>query len=226
MKKIISILMSLAILGTLTLSGCNSEKDYSNYKNETGYEEYISDSKATDSVAPYYKIKDAMTTDKKALKYYKNNSRQFGDYIITNYLDGICINDYVGELRENRIEIPEIIDGKPVIKIGCNYNEDFRHYRDEEEEEFMGVFDKLPANLEIHLPSTVKYISKFSVDDIHESEYINGEQVLGPAYGYLLNFVVDENNPYYSSEDGKLYTKDKGTLLYEYKEIFMEDVGL
>lgn len=98
MKKIISILLFVTMLSScFVLSACG-KKDYSNYKNEEGYKEYISYVGKGLKYAPNFDIPNSINESEEALKYYNNNVRQYGDFLITNFMDGICINDYVGYL--------------------------------------------------------------------------------------------------------------------------------
>lgn len=199
MKKI----LCLIIITTLTLSisimftSCG-EKDYTNYKNEEGYEEYISYSDKGSKYAPYYAVPMAIDENEKARRYYENNIRQCGDFMVTNYLDGLCVNDYVGEIDDDSTEIviPETLDGKPVIAIGSVIIDDpslspvpneEQNYWGWEEEYWPAFYGE-----DIIMPATIKYITSL----------------------YANSIVVDENNPYYSSENGSLYTKDMKTLLF------------
>lgn len=199
MKKI----LCLIIVTTITLSisimftSCG-EKDYTNYKNEEGYVEYISYADKGSKYASYYAIPMAIDENEKARRYYENNIRQCGDFMVTNYLDGICVNDYVGEIDDDStgIVIPETLDGKPVIAIGSviiddpslspvpNEAHDYWGWEEEYWPAFYGA--------DIVMPSTIKYLTSL----------------------YTNSIVVDENNPYYASKDGDLYTKDMKTLLF------------
>ena len=87
------------------------------------------------------------------------------------------------------IVIPETLDGKPVIAIGTYVNKEI-WYSDNLDDMYWGALYG-----DIKIPDTVKYIGEYTDDSVS-------------------GFVVDENNPYYASENGSLYTKDMKTLLF------------
>lgn len=214
-KKIISIIISLLLLTLLsfllmlTLSYC---KNHSNYKETEGYQEYISDSNAGYEDVPYYYVQDSMTESELARKYYKKNNRRVGDFIITDYMDGVCINKYCGHLTNDDLIIPEEIGGKPVVKLGGYFEgaaESESKYYDWKE--IIGAFGG-NMDIRIHIPSTVKVITQESIVS-HPIDMILPEE----SYKYVdsIGFDVDKDNPYYcSSENGNLYTKDKKALLF------------
>lgn len=153
-----------------------------------------------------------MKESKLARKYYKNNSRRVGDFIITDYMDGVCINKYCGYLLGDDLIIPEEIGGKPVVKLGGyfegavesdpEYNTDYK--------EIIGAFGG-NIGIRIHIPSTVKVITQESI--LYPIEMSFAEERY--KYLYIMGFDVDKDNPYYcSSENGNLYTKDKEALLF------------
>lgn len=203
MKKKFSIIISLLLL--LTLSSC---KDYSNYKNEEGYQEYISDSNTGYEDVPYYYVCDSMTESELARKYFKKNSRRVGDFLITDYMDGVCINKYCGFLFGDDLIIPEKIDGKPVVKLGGYFESGIES--EDGYKEIIGAFGG-NASVTIHIPSTVKIITQEAISSgwgmiADEDKY---------RYVYIIGFDVDKDNPYYySSKCGNLYTKDMKTLLF------------
>lgn len=209
MKNKIYLLLFIIILVQfyVLLCGC-AKKSYVDYKNEEGYAEYISYANKGCKYASYYNIPESIVNNEKALKYYKSNIRECSDFKITDFLDGICINDYVGEIKNNEIIIPEAIEGKPVIAIGTYFHNKYRNSQ-EVYDRYRGVFDSEDSPIEplsIHLPSGLKYISEFNVDNQLCTNYIIGSG--------SVNFFVNEENPYYASENGNLYTKDMKTLLY------------
>lgn len=199
MKKILCLIFITAITLSISImfTSCG-EKDYANYKNEEGYAEYISYADKGSKYASYYAIPMAIDENEKARRYYENNIRQCGDFMVTNYLDGICVNDYVGEIDDDStgIVIPETLDGKPVIAIGSVIIDDpYLSPEPYEVQDYWGWEEEYwPAfyGTDIVMPATIKYLTSL----------------------YTNSIVVDENNPYYASENGSLYTKDMKTLLF------------
>ncbi len=206
MKKIISIIISFLLL--LNLSSC---KKYSKYEELEGYQEYISDCNAGYEDIPYYYVHDSMSESVSARKYFKENSRRVGDFIITDYMDGVCINKYCGFLFGDDLIIPEEIDGKPVVKLG-GYFEGGIETEDGDSKEIIGAFGG-NVSITIHIPSTVKIITQEAISFgrgmiADEDKY---------RYVYIIGFDVDKDNPYYCSSEsgyGNLYTKDMKTLLF------------
>lgn len=211
----ISLLLFILILMQTSLSICGcTQKDYSDYKNEEGYQEYISDSNAGYEDVPYYYVQDSMMESELARKYYKNNSRRVGDFIITDYMDGVCINKYCGYLLGDDLIIPEEIGGKPVVKLG-GYFEGAVESDPEYGFDYKDIIGAFGGNvgITIHIPSTVKVITQesisYSIGIIPEEDRYR--------YVYILGFDVDKDNPYYyssKSKYGNLYTKDKKALLF------------
>ena len=208
MKKALSLVLSFAItISAVLLSSC-SEKDRTDYKNEEGYQEYISDCNTGYEDVPYYYVQDSMSESMSARKYFKKNCRRVGDFLITDYMDGVCINKYCGFLFGDDLIIPEKIDGKPVVKLGGYFEGDI----DTEDgyKEIIGAFGG-NASVTIHIPSTVKIITQEAVSSgigmiADEDKY---------KYVYIIGFDVNKDNPYYySSECGNLYSKDMKTLLF------------
>lgn len=207
MKKIFYV-MFISLITITFFTGCR--KDYSNYKNEEGYQEYINDSSACYEDVPYYDCVESMETSELARKYYENNKRRSGDYIITDYNDGVCINQYVGgKVAENAtLNVPEKIDGKPVVKIGG--------YPVDNGDDFLGAFAG-NKNFTLKLPSTVKYIGNHTF--LYYSGIIPEEN--RDDFTLVKSVEVSEDNPYYASYKGALYTKDKKSLLYEPKLLWI-----
>lgn len=203
MKKIFTFIL-IFLLTIIFFTGC--EKYYSNYKSEDGYVEYVSDNDTGYEDVPYYNCDEAMESSEDARKYYENNKRRSGDYIITDYNDGVCINQYVGcNVAENAtLNVPEKIDGKPVVKIGG--------YPVDNGDDFLGAFAG-NKNFTLKLPSTVKYIGSHTF--LYYSGIIPEEN--RDNFTLVKSVEVSEDNPYYASYKGALYTKDKKSLLYEPK---------
>ncbi|MCH5304411.1 MAG: hypothetical protein J1E41_06070 [Ruminococcus sp.] len=185
---------------------------------------------------PYYDYTDVMCLNnsegRRARKYYKENSRQIGDFIVTDYDGGICINKYVGKYIEEGvkgdaiIEIPEKIDGKMVIKIGC-YPCERGWSAEDGNEKAIGAFSEISSDvtnrkLNIILPKTlreipIQVIRPFYVFPEPGSDWCR-------TYGIINNFKVDKSNPYYTSDKGSLYDKNKKWLLYKTYETESFDI--
>lgn len=215
MKKIILSLLIFTML--IFLVSCNPEisevsKDYSNYKNEVGYHEYINDKSSSYEKTPFFNVGDSISYNADARKFYENNSRKIGNFLVTNYEDGICINKYLYSAGYDLI-IPETLDGKPVVKLGG--------YLPNTDDAFTEVIGAFAGNTGINLiiPASVKFISsnalEFSRAMIPEDcRYM---------FVYISSFEVDENNPYYSSKNGSLYSKDFKNLLWVNTTSFSPD---
>lgn len=192
-----------------------SSKFDESYKEEEGYEEYVSDANTGYEDAPYYCTNESMayysSKSKKdvklARKYYNNNKRRCGDYLITDYEDGVCINKcYATSVIRKKgystdfvISIPETIDGRPVVKLGGYI------YKDEYGKEVVGAFAGY-LNITLVIPSTVRVIGRYTAIDVF---YLSSFSV------GLLDINVDKDNPYYASKGRALYTKDFKCLLWE-----------
>ena len=194
MKKIL-IFMFILILA-FSCSGCLY---HVYYKDLTGYKEYISDIKSGYKDIPYYCVEDSMTNNNNAREYYIHNSRRVGDYLITDYMDGVCINKYYGNASYETISIPQFIDDKPVVKLGA--------YLDGED--VVGAFGGNTL-VKIKLSSSVKVISSVT---IMSARWMIPED-LRYRYVDICSFDVDENNKYYSSDNSSLFSKDFKTLLW------------
>lgn len=204
MKKMNIIIFLIVIFQIFILFPSCNNSVHSNYKNENGYKEYISDSNSGYKDVPYYNVSDSMNNSKAAREYYKNNCRRVFDYLITDYEDGVCINRFFGTQDSyGTITIPETIDGKPVVKLG-GYIEGF-----DMSQNVIGAFGGYVwVNLKI--PSSVKVISAEAI--------MNSKGMIPEDSRYMFvdvfEFIVDENNPYYASKNGSLYTKDFKNLLW------------
>lgn len=114
---------------------------------------------------------------------YKMQYRS-GNYLVTDFLDGVCINDYLGD--EDNVELPKKIKDKPVLKIG------FKYYYDKIYDAYRTEFPFKGVSI-VTISSTVKYIEP----SFFECEWID----------------VNPYNEYYSSKDGILYSKSFDSLL-------------
>ena len=203
---IISIVVVLAIFFIwLLLNYSLFDNVNSDYKNTPGYEEYISDRNTGYSFAPYFETDIVMWDSQKARDYYYANCRRVGNFLITDYEDGVCINKCYHKTF-NTINIPEKLDGKPVVKIGSVLDREYviDEYWYNELSPILGFGD-----CELNIPSTVKYISSrvFLEACEFDENYLD-------EYFHITKINVDKDNPYYSSENGILFTKDKKSLLY------------
>lgn len=155
---------------------------------------------------PYYNVLDevfidfCMNEDDSSTEYcnYKHmkNFRQATDnkdYIISDYKDGVCINEYKG--KDKNVLIPNTLDGKKVIKIGCNI------FQDEFDTYYASPFYGL--NLDsITISSSIQEISYGAFSNITSSE----DRICKRIY-------VNKNNLFYTSIDGLLYNKNASILL-------------
>ena len=187
MKKISFIFTILLVLiFSSVISGCAEKKDYSNYKNEIGYQAYISDRDNGD-ITSFCGTYASFLCDEDALLYYNNNIREVDGFLITNYENGICINRVLHPGWWNW-EVPEKLDGLPVVKIGC--------YLDENG--LGAAFVESPIPKCVNLPKTIKYIDCTCL-------YYSGTHIY---------YSVDNDNPYYEVDDDGLYALENGNKVY------------
>ena len=195
------------------ISSCSKNTD-EKYTDIIGYDEYISDYNTGYSGMNYYGINSSMESSLKAIDYYRSDSRIFGDYIVTDYLNGICINKYLG--NNTVVNIPTVIDGKKVIKIGSylrnnNSNEDI-------DSPFAGI-----KNCVLNIPPTVKYIEEKSL--LSFKGYVSDD--IKKYSPYIVEINVDSDNPFYSCKDGVLYNKKGDTLLFvEYYQAYKKSKSI
>ena len=197
------------LIFVVLLTACGSK---TNYMDIEGYNEYISDGNTGYDDVPFYNCNEAMIESIEAREYYSNNKRRCGDYLITNYEDGVCINKYFKPwffelFPDHSITIPDELDGLPVVKIGG--------YPVEDENTGVNMVSAFGGLNEYTLiiPSTVKYIGSsclWTCTGIGSEDGEDDNTLPG-------KIVVDSNNKYYTSVDGALYTKDKKTLLFDYR---------
>lgn len=195
------LLVAISSLYSLLNSSVNQNQDYA-YMDEKGYNEYISD-KENGEITSFCGTSPSIKDNKKAIEYYNENKRECNGFLITNYEDGICINQV---LNSNSWDwtIPETLDGFPVVKIGCcrkKYNFENISYYDVEP---FFIYDSTlsgDGTVEnkwgepVHLPKTIKYI-----------DY----QCLNEDFTHIT-YTVDKENPYYySDENDNLYAIENG----------------
>lgn len=140
---------------------------------------------------PYYGVSDfwGVGKDKEENEIYVKAMYQSGDFLVSAYKEGICINRYLGWSR--RVEIPETIDNKPVIKLGTYpvWDEHYHSYS------FYGLFNEKEIKT-VQFSSSLKEIVAGTLNNVQDA------------------VAVSEDNPYYASENGMLYNKTKDYLLF------------
>ena len=129
------------------------------------------------------------------------------------YKEGVCINwctlSEESTTFRNIIEIPQTIHGKNVIKIGG----------------YFGFFDPdsyfpathfnylqyiwISGDVIIDKINIPKYVKEISWGNFYGRVQQNGELVMA-----VKEIIVDEENEYYSAQDGVLFNKDKTSLLF------------
>ena len=172
-----------------------SKKKYKNYKDIPGYIEYISD-RNEGRFTSFCGMVPSIYDNKKARSYYKKNIRKAGNFLVTNYLDGICINKVINRKKWDG-KIPEKIDGLNVIKLGCNYSSCDGKYCDVKS--FTCGKKIYSKYSEVFLPKSIKYIDNYNI----ASEEIRH------------CYVVDKDNPYYINDGDLLYAIDKNGRKHE-----------
>lgn len=156
---------------------------------------------------PSYCVEDAMTESDQALKQYRDSRRTCGEFEITDFEDGVCINNYLGSAEGNAVVIPSQLDGKPVVKLGAHPVEEYNP--DEMPQAFAGAFDGIQSDKTVTLviPETVSVVSRYVAD-------ANRNNIYGFAEDNGFAFEIASDNPVYSSRDGCIFSKDGATLLY------------
>lgn len=160
---------------------------------------------------------DFEAVETKLYKKIKASYRTVGDYTVSDYKDGVCINKLKFSKKQykeglNTITIPEKIDGKKVVKLGeYIVNESYLEYESNYTSKgFLTEFTD-GYNIKLVIPKTVKYISANALKNIND--YIEEDDYFY-SYGYICDIEVDKANPYYTSESGVMYSKDKSWLLF------------
>lgn len=149
----------------------------------------------------FEKIKDVKAQDQKA-KEYMDSMYKCGDFFVTDYKDGVCINQYVG--KDKKVDIPENINGKKVLKIGmypgANQTASFEYM------DTYGHFIRYNAfeytEVEwVCIPSGVKEIAQGTFDGLHTN---------------IKGVSVKKNNPFYASFMGMLFSKEYHKIVFWY----------
>ncbi len=135
--------------------------------------------------------------DPEEIKRFDNRiyqSKEYEEYFISDYKDGVCINRYRG--KDKNLIIPETIDGKKVVKLGSYHSPDIMdgYYATPA---LSSAFEKVDYS-SIRIPSGVKEITADTFTSLLPE---------------LEEIVVDEQNPYYYSKNGDMYSKETGDLL-------------
>lgn len=188
MKKVIVCLLIcvIASFGVCALVINNDKIPYYNIiENCNGFEE----------------IKDAKLQDQKAIEYI-DSMYKCGDYLVTDYKEGICINQYIG--KEKAVNIPEKINGKKVLKIGmypgANQTASFDYMDDNGHFMKYNAFENTSVE-RISIPSGVKEIAQGTFDGVHTNiKYIS----------------ANIDNPYYFSILGVLFSKEYHKVIFFY----------
>lgn len=149
----------------------------------------------------FEEIKDVKAQDQKA-KEYMDSMYKCGDFFVTDYKDGVCINQYVG--KDKKVDIPENINGKKVLKIGmypgANQTASFEYM------DTYGHFIRYNAfeytEVEwVCIPSGVKEIAQGTFDGLHTN---------------IKGVSVKKNNPFYASFMGMLFSKEYHKIVFCY----------
>lgn len=216
----------------------DGEKDYNlfnyNYVEDNDYEyenDGVIDAYSAEEDKRLTNQVDFFTVTTKMYKKLKAKQRAVGDYIISDFKNGVCINkvkfdkkkyplERKGDDEDYRTEviinIPETLDGKKVIKLGefVKKEADIYGVNDRDcEYTSQGFLTEFPDDYRITLkiPKTVKYISGNALESIDE---YREETDFFYSKGYITDIEADVNNPYYKSVDGVLYSKDMSWLLF------------
>ncbi len=121
------------------------------------------------------------------------------DFEIWIYNDGVRITKYTG--AEGRVNIPRMISGKPVVSIGKN------------------AFDRTNARI-VSTPDTLVSIDEYAftgcanLRKIYLSKSVKdiNKLAFGSGHPWLVTCETDSENPFFTSVDGVLYTKDMKEL--------------
>ena len=126
----------------------------------------------------------------------------------------IAIVEYKG--TDTEVIIPETVDGYTVVAVGDQYEDVNSSSSDK-------LLSKLFADdlnvAKVTLPKTFKKFGIFVYDcySLGDDQY-DCFNVFGATYSSfakesITKYIIDENNPYFSSEDGIIYNKDKTELV-------------
>lgn len=202
-------------------------------------DDYANDSDSVQSDYEYYKkflLYDYLDAGKYSAEIpdkITSRYRKSGDFLISDYKDGVCINKYIYNKKKFdkykkgkeypykvKIDIPAEIDGKKVLKLGEFLEKEkmpdgsyMPNEYDGDEYVSKGFLTTVPDEFRITLkiPATVTDITSIALDSI--DNYEDGDDFFY-SNGYITDIEVDANNPLYCSENGVMYSKDKKWLLF------------
>ena len=146
----------------------------------------------------------------------------WGYVYLCEYIDGDCqddsceediaIVDYRG--NEAEVVIPESVDGHTVLGVGDFYDESYP------EDELVSKLFADDFNVtKVTLPKTLQKFGKYIYGEFggdEEGWYEKNAFYTAHSSFYkdtITEYIVDENSPYLSSENGIIYNKDKTELL-------------
>lgn len=198
---LICVVMIFCSCNSTQLSNAAISND--SYKSIEGYKEYISN-KDKGRITSFCGMSTVLESNDKARSYYKNNVRKSGNFLITNYLDGICINKVI-DITKWDFKIPEQIEGLPVIKLGSylNNNDYSRPFASLVGEKVNFAKDEGGYKV-VRLSKNVKYI----------------EAVNLYRYENFIIYSVDKENKYYGTDKElqELYALENGFIQPAYLE--------
>ena len=146
----------------------------------------------------------------------------WGYVYLCEYIDGDCVDetceeeiaivDYRG--NESEVVIPETVDGHTVTGVGDFYDESYP------EDELVSKLFADDFNVtKVTLPKTLQKFGKYVYGEYggdEEGWYDENAFYTAHSSFYkdtITEYIVDENSPYLSSENGIIYNKDKTELL-------------
>ena len=142
---------------------------------------------------------------------YKNRmyvSKEDSNWLISDYMDGVSVNKYLG--NDKNVVIPEVIDGKKVLRLDCNY---MKQAGDSQSHDGQNPYDFYHCAFDntdiksITIPSGIKEIKCNTFSNIASSEKPTLEKVT----------VDKENKNFYSNEAGELCIRENDEVIYSYE---------
>lgn len=204
MKKVVAQLILFIFI--ITFLFCCNQNNYSNKQTqivlceEIPYYGYIDISKVatTNNTYKYKSLKiNSRKTRNKIIKKYKRSAEN-PNYIYAYYKDGIEIVKYIGKKRD--VVIPDFIEGKKVIKIGGYIK---KYY---ESEPISYNYFSAFADKNVKSVTVSRYVKDIVLDTFEGDNPFSSELD-------LEEIKVSKKNPYYSSDKGIMYNKNKSVLL-------------
>lgn len=220
MKKYLCLL--ICVFCIIGLFGCNNNTSNMNNINQNTNENKINNYSSYYAVDGYNKSMDDLEDE---YEYYCDNYDEIiesyyipkdnKDFIISKYKDGVEINKYLG--NDQDLVIPEKLDGKKVLKLGCYlYKEKLIGSDEDVVRRSLWLYKDKEEKTKLRTIEFPEFLQMISADSVN-NWYANEEESWYLDYGTnpSLEYIkVDKNNKYYSSENGLLYNKDKSVLLY------------